>query len=78
MSATLSDRPRLRLEDALAAISDADDHAHCAALRLTNRARTVEEAEIIQEIIAIRSALRRARNYIAACHPQEHAWTSNP
>ena len=70
MTSTLADRPRLELEDALAALCDADQHAHAAALRLTNRARTEEEADIIREIIAVRNAIRRARDHVAACHPQ--------
>lgn len=73
MSATLSDRPRLSLEDCLAALLAADQHCHAAALRLTNRARTVEEAEIIAEIIAARGDLRRLRDQLAACHPQGRA-----
>ena len=70
MTALLTDRPRLVLEDALAAVLDADEHAHAAVLRLVNRARTAEEAEIITEMIAVRRALRQARNNIAAYHPQ--------
>lgn len=70
MAATAHDRPRLTLEDALGALADADEHARCAALRLTNRARTLEEGEIIEEIIAVRDALRRARAHICHWHPQ--------
>lgn len=70
MTATAHDRPRLTLEDALAAIADADEHARCAALRLTNRARTLEEGEIIEEIIAVRDALRRLRSHLSTWHPQ--------
>lgn len=70
MTAKATDRPRLQLEDALAAVCEADECARVAALRLTNRARTDEEAEIIQEILGVRIALREVRHYLRSYHPQ--------
>jgi hypothetical protein len=70
MTATYADRPRLQLEDAIAALLDADEHARCAYLRLRARARTLDEKEIIEEIGLVREALSRAHHHIVAYHPQ--------
>lgn len=69
MSATPDDQTRLTLEDALAALLDAEEHWRCAALRLTMRMRTQAEVEILTEINAGRAAMQRARAHLTRWHP---------
>lgn len=73
MSATASDQPRLKLEDALGALAEADECARCAGLKLMNRRPlVVGDIEIIREIVATRAALTRLRSHICAWHPQSY------
>lgn len=69
MSAMTEDQARLTLEDALAALLDAEEHWRCAALRLTQRMRTQDEADILAEINAGRVALRQASAHLVQWHP---------
>ena len=69
MSATPDDQMRLTLEDALAALLDAEEHWRCAALRLMNQMRTQTEVEILTEINAGRVAVQRAKAHLAHWHP---------
>jgi hypothetical protein len=69
MSATTEDQIRLDLEYVLASLLDAEEHWRCAALRLTQRMRTLDEAEILAELNAGRVAIVNAKTGIAKLHP---------
>jgi len=69
MSATTEDQVRLDIEEVLASLLDAEEHWRCAALRLTQRMRTLDEAEILTELNAGRAAVIKAKTGIAKFHP---------
>jgi len=69
MSATAEDQVRLDLEEVLASLLDAEEHWPCASLRLTQRMRTLDEAEILTELNAGRAAVIKAKAGIARLHP---------
>jgi hypothetical protein len=69
MSATAEDQGRLDLEEVLASLLDAEEHWRCAALRLTQRMRTLDEAEILAELNAGRAAVIQAKTNLAKLHP---------
>jgi hypothetical protein len=69
MSATAEDQVRLDLEEVLASLLDAEEHWRCAALRLTQRMRTLDEAEILTELNAGRVAVVNAKTRLAKLHP---------
>lgn len=67
---TSNAQPRLDLENALGALADAEERLRCVALRITSRMRTIAEAEEVHEINTARTAVSRARRYLAGQHPQ--------
>lgn len=69
MSATPEDQIRLDIEEVLASLLDAEEHWRCAALRLTQRMRTLDEAEILGELNAGRVAIVKAKTALAQLHP---------
>jgi hypothetical protein len=69
MSATAEDQERLDLEEVLASLLDAEEHWRCAALRLTQRMRTLDESEILAELNAGRVAVVKAKTALAQRHP---------
>ena len=69
MSATAEDQVRLDLEEVLASLLDAEEHWRCAALRLTQRMRTLDESEILAELNAGRVAVIKAKTDLVKLHP---------
>lgn len=69
MSATAEDQVRLDLEEVLASLLDAEEHWRCAALRLTQRMRTLDESEILAELNAGRVAVITAKTKLVKLHP---------
>lgn len=69
MSATNeTDQRRLIVEDALALLSDVDDHLRCAFLKLGQWARTDYEEDILKEVLTARKQAHKARNAILKLH----------
>lgn len=69
MSATNeNDRDRLIVEDALALLSDVDDHLRCAFLKLGQWARTDYEEDILKEVLTARKQAYKAKKTILQLH----------
>ncbi len=69
MSATNeTDQRRLIVEDALALLSDVDDHLRCAFLKLGQWARTDYEEDILKEVMIARKQAYKAKNVILQLH----------
>lgn len=68
-SATLSDRPRLDLEDAIAALTEVQDTLQCVAMRLAHRLRDADDAQHLTDVNAARLAAGRAKAALARQHP---------
>jgi len=70
MTATTErDRQRLIVEEVIALCVDADDHLRVALMRMVQRARTSEEASIIQELLEARQQVRAVQNEVLRLHP---------
>lgn len=70
MTSSKAAQPKIDLENALGALADAEERLRCVALRITSRMRTIAEAEEVHEINKARTAVGRARRYLAEQHPQ--------
>lgn len=68
MSARASDQPRLDLEDILALLVQAEDHARVAMLKLSQWARTDEEGDILTEVFETRKTITDATQALAKYH----------
>ncbi len=69
MAATTdTDRLRLTVENVLANLAEADDSQRVALMRLVQRARTQDEADIITEILTARQAVTRAKTVLMTLH----------
>lgn len=74
-STTAEDEQRLIVEDALAAVLDAEERCRCVALRITQRMRTTAEADEAAEINKARMAMRRAQGHLLKLHPNRRGAT---
>ena len=57
------------LDNALAALTEADDHLRCIATNCANRARTDFEQGLANEAMEGRKALARLKEHLASIHP---------
>ena len=74
MSATNeTDQLRLIVEDALALLSDVDDHLRCAFLKLGQWARTDYEEDILKEVMTARKQAYQAKTAISGLHPNKRS-----
>jgi hypothetical protein len=69
MSATPAQQALLDTCDELALLTGIDQELQAVATRITNRAKTLNEADDVKLLIACRGELARLKSYIASHHP---------
>lgn len=69
MSATPAQQGLLDVLDELALLVGVDQKIQAVATRITNRAKTLNEADDVKLLIACRGELQRLKAHIASYHP---------
>lgn len=65
MSAAKTDQACIDLENALAWLTDGDDHCRVAMLKLSQWAKTAVEGDILVEVMLARQAINEAKQTLS-------------